>query len=75
MVYFVQKENPQPDSYIAIFIRTSSKEFRDRDRHEMFKSKASAVAYAKKLALEFSVHTIRLFYEGGHSENLKKDKK
>lgn len=75
MVYLVQNENPRPDSYIAIFIRSSLKELEDRNRYEIFRSRNKAVERAEKLAEKFSVQTIRLFHEEGYSENIKRGKK
>lgn len=73
MLWIVQKDNPKPEKYIPIFIRTSKKEeqFSDTDRFVVFNSKKAALAYASQLKKNYTASTIRLFYEEGHSKNVR----
>ncbi|MEM6734802.1 MAG: hypothetical protein AAGC64_09090 [Bacteroidota bacterium] len=77
MFWIVQKDNPKPETYIPVFAcqKFDTDRFENTEKFKVFKSKTSAVTYAKKLLSRFEVLSIRLFYEEGHSENLKNTRK
>jgi len=73
MYWIVRKDNPKPDVYIPIFVEssTANEKFQDSEKFQIFRSESGAITFAKQLFNEFAVRSIRLFYEDGHSQNIR----
>lgn len=73
MLWIVIVEDPRPDKYIPILVRsqTDAIELCMRlDNFEVFTNEHDAVSLATQLREKYSVKSVRIFYSEGHSKKI-----